>query len=99
MVSGVSGQLNQTTETQRVRPGTCTEALYRDAFSQRRPAVSDVNLKLLEVPFTSARREPANVENGRVQDRQREKQSSYNAWGDLGSRQVWSPGHLRYLSQ
>ena len=34
--------------------------------------MSDVNLKLLEVPFTSAHREPANVENGRVQDRQTE---------------------------
>ena len=62
---------------------------------------SDVSLKLLEVPFASALREPTNVENGRVQGRQTEgeAQNSHNACGDLESHQFWSPEHLRYLSQ
>lgn len=44
---------------------------------------SDVSLKLLEVPFASALREPANVENGRVQGRQREKNSILTTLGKI----------------
>lgn len=66
---------------QRVRPGTWAEAIYRDtSLPEKASCQGNGSLKLLDVPFASKRREPANTEDSRVLHRERkgEAQCSVN---------------------